>query len=401
MRRAAEAALVALEEFLEEPTVDDTTEEANPPAFWEGALRLANVAMAFDVIQGNTGIIQRFDTILRRATSNPHPGIQRSLFTDLHPWHWRGNPPRRGEIRGLLLEKARHGEVLKWGLDALDNFPDQERAEILDQLLQRTDVTHHEEFIKMLGQWMGVWSIAVFQDGKRSETVAIVRNLVRNQAQFALVQNEEMYRDLLAGIAVGMELRVRGSLHQHSVIADFADWLGRIVRLIRTLPHGRVGNIGILSLALHFLEREERKGCPITVAKPWWDAVFSLLEETIQNGDVDEVWMVLFDQHAGVCNDLASVGEICRLVGALVDRIESGLAGGHLNVNLRNLEQGPRNTWRDCADIAAQWLITLLDTGRLKQEAEREAVFRLFQRLSAPPLNSESGLQGVHRMQGA
>jgi hypothetical protein len=401
VRRAAEAALVALEEFLEVPMVDDTMEEANPPPFWEGALRLANVAIAFDVIQGDEALIHRFDAVLRQAARNLHPGIQRSLFTDLHPWHWRRNPSRRGEIRGLILEKARHGEVLKWGLEALDNFPDQDRAEILANVLQRTDIAHREEFVRMLGQCLGVWGITVFQDGQRSTVAPIVLMLLTNPAKFALLQNEEIYRDLLADIAIGMELRVRGSLHQHSVIADFADWLGRIVRLVRTLPHGRAGNIGILTMALHFLERDERKGCPLTVAKPWWDAVFPLLEETLQNGDVDEVWMAIFDQHGGACNDLVSVEEVCRLVGALADRIESGLAGGHLNVNLRNLEQGPRNTWRDCADIAAQWLITLLDAGRLTQELERETVFGLFQRLSAPPLNSEWGLHGVHRMQGA
>jgi hypothetical protein len=400
LRYAAHASLAALEGVLGQAPVPEAAEAApDAPPPWEEALRLANVVLAFDSTQSDAAIQGRFDAVLLRAGRDPHPGIQRSLFTDLAAWHWCRSPERRNPIRRLLLDHARHGDVMEWGIQAVDYFSDEERTEILHGLLQRTNIARPEPFIDTLGRWLGFWGLALSPEGQRSSVAHLMCTVLKSPEGFALLKDGKAERDLLKGVVIGMQDRVSRSLSCHSVIADFADWLGQIVRRVRRLPRSQPVDVGVLSMALHFLEKSERKNCPVEVAKPWWDAVLPVLEETIRTGDVDEVWMLLFDQHSGPSNDLSSVEEVCGLVNSLATRIEDGLPLGTLDVNRSSVDQFPRHAWRECADLAAEWLTTLLDSGQLQRDAEREVVFRLFQRLSASPLNAEKALQGLHRMQ--
>jgi hypothetical protein len=302
-------------------------------------------------------------------------------------------------IKGIMLDETTSPEVLKWGLGSLNYFDDETRATVFRSLLRREKSANSGDFVLQLGRELGAWGVVVFDDSSRSKVADVVREAVDDPLKFPLLEEVGTRLELFAHIVFGMKERLRGNLTFHSVIPDFSNWLTSLTRQMRALPHKHTHEIAIFTTALHCLDPSQRNGVPVEVARPWWQALLRLMHETIEHSGVDEVHSLFFDQHHGNSNDIATAEEVCGLVEALINRIESGIGDGSLAVDFRDFQKGPHNTWRDSANLAAEWLLTLLDSGQLSRPIHRERAFQLMGRLAAEPLKAENAFIGLHRFE--
>jgi len=371
------------------------------PGVWDNALELASYALLSDGLEQDSALNQRFEMVLSRAVHSGHPGLQRSLFTDVHPRHWFRLPARRELMLWMLLEGIKSPEALVWGLDCIRFYDDLTRAKVFRAMLQRDGAGKSEEFVRHTGKSLGAWGVVVFEDGHRSVLADVIRQILAAPGDFKLLQNPVTRLEFFGHVVFGMKEQLRGRLNEHSVIPDFVEWLTQLTHQMRALPHKHARDAMGLTMALHSLGCSQRKGVPVEAARPWWQAFLPLMHLTVKDFSVDEVHGLFFDQHDGVCNDLTKAEEVFELIEALLARIENGLKVGSLVVDFRDYQQGIHHSWRDCSNYAAEWLLSLRQGGWLDTAIAREKAFQLLNRLASEPLKADKALEGLHRFQDA
>ena len=89
------------------------------------------------------------------------------------------------------------------------------------------------------------------------------------------------------------------------------------------------------------------------------------------------------------------------LLETFVERIRTGTLAGSIDLDQRGPEDGDYNSWRDCAEHAAEAIESLHNDGSLETDLHREKAYELLSVLAAEPILCSHAMDGLHRLQNS
>jgi hypothetical protein len=366
---------------------------------WGHSLRLLDASLTWPPAVSDEIAQGRLERLLEAAFATADPMIQLVCTVIVRPVHWLRDEKRRHLQDRLVWSVPKHGSVLAWSLSRAQRLPDSDKTKVFKLLLNRGDVTESQQVAHALGRMIGGISMWVFNDGKRSSVAELARQIVDAKGEFPLLSDIKVRNEFFGSFVFGMKEQAKHASSHSELASDYADWALKIWQLLRPNRRKRNDSEGVILFAIHWLGKHDEFGANRSLVRPWWKALIPLFDAVTREGGTPDCSTLLFQLHSGNYNDLSSPAELMRLLETFSNRIASGAKNGTMDLDEVAREKEEYQSWRACAEHAAETIDSLRSDGLLRTEVERETAHRLLSQLAAEPIRSAKAIEAMHRLQ--
>jgi hypothetical protein len=363
---------------------------------WRHALYLADEALTWPTAADDQQLQSRFVEVIRAAFATDDPMVQFVTSITIRPWHWLRTAERIQMHDELVWIRQKNASVLNWSLSRLQSSADDDRARVFRLLLHRPDLAASKRLADRLGQFVGVGSMHVFENGLRSAAAEVAREAIDSSQRFAFLQDASNRGNFLRGLIFGMKERAKKVASVYpQLAADYGDWTLKTWRILHAQPAKRHESESVVLFAMHWLERNEGQADRMQL-KPWWQQLQPLFKAVVIEGGRSDCFTLFFNLREGKCNDLTTPEGLFELVGTFVERIRE--LADIMDLDQRMPEEEGYSSWRECASHAAEAIDSLRNDGTLRTDFHREQAHKLLTALAGEPIRCSTAVVALHRL---
>lgn len=366
---------------------------------WVCALRLADAVLTLPPVADDQTIQSEFERILEAAFATGQPLIQLVCTITVRPWHWFRSVERRNLHDRLIWNVPAHASVLTWSLSRISNYSDSDRTRVFRLLMNRTGVEDSRQLAHQLGHYVGISSMVVFQTGQRSAGAELAREAIETPKAFALLRDSTNCREFLRQLIFGMKEQADLMWNRTELAAEYGNWALKVWRVLRSNRQRRGESENVVLVAMHWLEKKERRQRDKTKLGVWWQSLQPLVNAVATEGGRPDCFTLFFNLRDGEYNDLTTPEELIRLGEDFTERLQRGLRDGTMKLDELDQEHEEWNSWRESAEHLAETIDSLRRDGSLQTDVERERAHGLLSKLAAEPIRSPKAIEVLHRLQ--
>jgi hypothetical protein len=362
---------------------------------WSGALALADAALTWEPAASDEAIQAAFSQILETAFAAGNPMAQFVCANNVRAWHWFRDSERR-QLHERLWRLPKHANVLAALLSGTRHYSDADRSKVFRTLLNRDDVQEPKKLAHWLGQHIGIDSMIVFPDGKRSAAAELARDVMENSEAFGLLRDNVNRREFLRQFAFGMKEQANAMWSRTELASDYGSWARQIWRVLRLHKQRRNESEGVVLITMHWLEKKERQNRDRAKVKIWWDSLQPLFNAVVAEGGRGDCFTLFYNLHGGEYSDLATPEELIQMGELLAEKIRQA---GSLSLDDTDPAQQEWHSWREITELIAETVNSIRRDGLLQNDAQRDRAHRLLLVLAAAPIRSLRAVEVLHRLQ--
>jgi hypothetical protein len=269
--------------------------------------------------------------------------------------------------------------------------------DVFRRLLQRDDIIRPTELMPNFARLLAWQSLGVDSEGNRLPAARLTHDILEpHGTAFPLLASPTARGRFLIEFVFGLkEASIRYS-EQREQVSNFADWCHRVWRELHSIKEAKKDRHRVVLFALAGLPNRQR-------AEPlrtyWWACMLPMFMDIMAHGDRSDVFHILFSLYTGDLNKLISPAELFDLIKKFLDRLDSGIQMGTINLDETDPEAEDRHSWLEIAGYGADSIEAMRRDGRLVQESNREQAYQLLTRLASEPLSSRKAKEILRHLQ--
>src|SRR5437879_2084916 len=124
----------------------------------------------------------------------------------------------------------------------------------------------------------------VLQSGRRSAVAELAREAVENPERLPLLHDNTLRHEFMRQLAFGMKEQASYAWNHTELAADYGTWALKIWRVLRFHRQRRGESEGVVLIAMHWLEKKERRQRDKAKLKIWWQHLQPLINAVVTEG---------------------------------------------------------------------------------------------------------------------
>ena len=372
-----------------------------PETVWFRALALADAVLVWAPARDDKLLQQRFERVLTEAYDTKNAGVQVAVTTEIRPWHWLHSQERTALYDQVFSQAVNSAHVLGFSLAVTSQMRDKHRLATYQRLLAREDIDKPEVMAEKLGEYCGHYSMVVFTDIGRSSIALLARDVIENPDRFPLLRNRDARVNFFRSFVFAMKEQAKWQWDNTDLASDYGSWSLSIWRLLFATREKRLESEGVVSLTMHWLEREESEARDPSKLRVWWENLLPLVRAVAEEGNRPDCFMLLFNLRDAKMYLVLRADELLDSVSSLLGRLHAAAEAKSVDLDAIDPSNEDHNSWREVLRNASEALETARVEGLFRNDFHLEKSQGLLAEMAAAPFNIDAARTALYRLQNA